>query len=485
VRAVRRLAAWAVVSAAVIVWHGGVAAAANIIIINNDSPGEGFNDPTAERPVGGNNGATLGEQRLIAFQFAANLWGALLDSNVDILVDAQFNPLPCQSDRVTLGSAGPNNVHRDFAGAPLPNTFYPDALADKLAGTDVCAFEGCSGQADIVAEFSSSLGTTCPFPAQWYYGLDGNPPQDDPDLVTTVLHELGHGLGFLTLYDGQSGAKFLGSDDIFMRFLEDYRTGKLVPDMSDAERRSASVADGNLVWVGPNVVAASGRLAQGATPEGYVLLYAPPVYSNGGSVSHWDTSLTPDELMEPFDNGPLHDVGLAYEAFLDMGWGAVAVPTATPPPSPTPSATVSPTRIPTRTPSRTASRTATATVTRTATPSRTPSPSRTPRLTPLPPVVCAGDCDGNGRVDAVDLIRALQVSLWRLPVSVCEEGDINRDGDISVDEVVAAVGSAMDGCPMPSVTAEPSATATATEIATPAGTATATLVPAGIPALPL
>ena len=29
---------------------------------------------------------------------------------------------------------------------------------------------------------------------------------------------------------------------------------------------------------------------------------------------------SPDELMEPFETGPIHDVGLARELFSDLGW---------------------------------------------------------------------------------------------------------------------------------------------------------------------
>ena len=61
--------------AAILVLSTGLAAmsanAATIIIENNDGPGEGFNDPTPAAPVGGNLGATLGTQRLIAFAHAA------------------------------------------------------------------------------------------------------------------------------------------------------------------------------------------------------------------------------------------------------------------------------------------------------------------------------------------------------------------------------------------------------------------------------
>ena len=55
-----------------------------IIIQNINAPGVGFNDPTPAAPVGGNNGATLGQQRLNVFEFAANIWEAVLQPKVDI-----------------------------------------------------------------------------------------------------------------------------------------------------------------------------------------------------------------------------------------------------------------------------------------------------------------------------------------------------------------------------------------------------------------
>jgi len=70
-------------------------AAATIVIQNNDQPGVGFNDPRPVAPVGGNNGSTLGEQRLNAFQFAANIWGATLNSGPPITVRASWLGLPC------------------------------------------------------------------------------------------------------------------------------------------------------------------------------------------------------------------------------------------------------------------------------------------------------------------------------------------------------------------------------------------------------
>jgi hypothetical protein len=41
---------------------------------------------------------------------------------------------------------------------------------------------------------------------------------------------------------------------------------------------------------------------------------------SGSSVSHWDKSFTPDELMEPALRGAIHDPGLAPAALEDEGW---------------------------------------------------------------------------------------------------------------------------------------------------------------------
>ena len=294
-----------------------VAHTAVITIVNLDGAGEGFNDASpadSASTAGGNNGATLGAQRLIAFRRAADIWGSLISSPVEIRVDANFDSLTCTSTSATLGSAGTRTVHRDFAGAPLANTWYPQALANSIAGTDL------SASSDIAARFNSAIGTTCPFPLVWYYGLDGNPPGGTLDFVSVVLHELGHGLGFQSFVDLATGTKLIGFNDVFSINLEDHSTGKLYPQMTDAERVSASQNNGNLHWVGANVVATSGTLTAGVHPTGHVQMYAPNPQQPGSSVSHFDTAVAPNELMEPSYAGPNQNVELTLELFADLGW---------------------------------------------------------------------------------------------------------------------------------------------------------------------
>ena len=289
---------------------------ATIIIVNGDGPGEGFNDGTPVSPVGGNPGTTLGAQRLNAFQAAADIWGGLINSDIDIHVLAKFDPLTCSSFSAVLGSAGPTTVDRDFPGAPVPDTWYPAALANTLSGRD-----GNGSQQEIRATFNSSIdnNNNCLSNKNWYYGLDGN-AGSNIDLVTVLLHEFGHGLGFLTLVNGPTGQKFMGRDDIYMRNLEDHSTGKRWHQMSDTERRISAVDGNDLHWLGESVRGGSGHLSAGVNAQGHVQMFAPNPYQSGSSVSHFNTTLSPNELMEPFNTGVIHDPKLAVNLMTDIGW---------------------------------------------------------------------------------------------------------------------------------------------------------------------
>ncbi len=227
------------------------ARAATIVVVNGNVGELGFNDPTPATPVGGNNGTTVGQQRLIAFQHAADVWGALLDSPVEIRVRATFDQLDCDATSGVLGAAGPTRSVMDFPGAPLPGTWYPVALANRIAGTDLFP-----GSDDIVAQFNSSVGSTgCLEGSSWYYGLDGNHGAAT-DLVTVLLHEFGHGLGFISLVDDDSGREFGGSPDVFESLILDSSTGKHWNEMTDAERDASAVNSGRVVWDGASVISA-------------------------------------------------------------------------------------------------------------------------------------------------------------------------------------------------------------------------------------
>ena len=296
---------------------------ATITISNADGAGEGFNDPTARAPEGGNSGATLGEQRINLFNYAAGIWGAYLDSSVPIVVKAQFDPLtPCSSTGGTLGSAGTTSISRDFPNAPYPNTWYHTALAAKLSGADR---NGASPE--INATFNSSVDTGCLNGRTFYYGLDNVTPSGKINLLAVLLHELGHGLGFSSFVDGATGQN-AGSDtngrfpDIFSRFLYDRTTGKYWYQMTDAERLASGFNSGNVLWDGANVKIASGFLTSGReVSTGRVQIFAPDPYKDGSSISHWDSACFPNLLMEPnITSGLPLTLDLTRQEMRDIGW---------------------------------------------------------------------------------------------------------------------------------------------------------------------
>ena len=227
--------------------------AATIVIVNENAPGVGFNDPTPAEPVGGNPGTTLGEQRLIAFQHAADLWGATLDSDVPIRIGASFVPLSCNITSAVLGAAGATEAWANFPGAPRTNTWYPGALAAKLAGVDLTAPE----DPHISASFNSLLGLTptCVPGLTFYLGLDNN-AGTQIDLVAVLLHEIAHGLGFQSFTSGDTGQTLLGRPAIWDHYLLDNRSGRTWSQMTTAQRAASARAWRALSWNGANVTAA-------------------------------------------------------------------------------------------------------------------------------------------------------------------------------------------------------------------------------------
>ncbi len=240
-------------------------AAATIVILNNNAANVGFNDPSARAPVGGNPGTTLGQQRLNAFQHAAEIWGATITSPVTIVIDAAFVPQACTQTGATLGSAG-STLRIVGLDNGRPDTIYGSALSDKIDGIDVAGALGLPNFPDIQARFNINLGTANCLPASpWYLGLDGNHGAGI-DLVAVLLHEFGHGLGFQTFTNGSTGALSaiggVGYPSIWDYNIQDNTTGLTWAQMTtNAERQASAINTGRLVWTGQNVTNASSLLS--------------------------------------------------------------------------------------------------------------------------------------------------------------------------------------------------------------------------------
>jgi hypothetical protein len=246
----------ALCASAVLGMAASVAHAGDMVLINIDPPNVGFNDTTPATPVGGNPGTTVGEQRIIAYSRALQLWGSVLKSDVPISVLGSFAPLACTATGGTLAQAGAWNGEVSFTGAPVMNTIYPSALANSIAGTDLYAGTDIVDGADILARFNGNLGAPgCIEGSTWYYGLDSNAPNTQTDFLNVFMHELAHGLGFANWVNEGTGARTAGLNDIYMTFQKDNFTGKTWGNMTAAEIVAAAVRDGQMVWVGPNVTA--------------------------------------------------------------------------------------------------------------------------------------------------------------------------------------------------------------------------------------
>ena len=299
-----------------LIFSTGASSATNMLLFVLDEPNEGFHSTDAPLPgQTGNYGDTLGRQRMNVFYAATDYWEKKVESDISIRINIKFDPLDCDAGGAILGAAGPNSVYKDFNNAPKANTWYVEAVANSLAGRDI---ERVSH--DIGATFNSDIdnNNNCLNNVNWWYGIDSPAPSGTISFYDTVLHEIGHGLGFLSLVNGSTGAKFQGLNDAYMRNLYDLSTSSSWPGMSNAQRASSAVNTTNLVWKGTNANSNASHLSAGIK-NGRIRMYAPNPYQAGSSVSHWDTALSPNELMEPFATTTSDDT-LTIQLLKDIGW---------------------------------------------------------------------------------------------------------------------------------------------------------------------
>ncbi|WP_299519508.1 T9SS type A sorting domain-containing protein [Winogradskyella sp.] len=254
-----------------------------------------------------------------AFQFAVDIWANLIASSVPIRVSATFAPLGTG----VLGSAGPAGFTA-VTGTGFPsNTAFPFALAESITGTEI--MNGPNPSTDITATFNTN--------ANFYFGLDANPPINQIDFVSVVLHELCHGLGFLGF--GRIPTDATGNPDPnppvngLLRnngFLSPWDTfienGAQTAITTFADPSSALLSEftsNDLFSNGPMSISQNG----GIKPT----MYAPSPFQVGSSYSHWDEATypagNPNSLMSPFVSfgEGIHDPGLMTLGFMeDMGW---------------------------------------------------------------------------------------------------------------------------------------------------------------------
>ncbi|MCP9768507.1 T9SS C-terminal target domain-containing protein [Lacihabitans sp. LS3-19] len=250
-----------------------------------------------------------------AFERAVDIWRNLLVSTVPIKVTAYWEEL----DPGVLGAANTNDYYRNFPGAREVNTYYPLALAEKLAGRDLNGVD----EDDIYCTFNSKM--------PWYFGTDPNVPLGTFDFTSIVLHELGHGLGFVgsMRVSGQQGYYGFGTpySTIYDKFLETGERKGLTDTLNFKSPsnllRNALVSE-DIFFSGPNTIS--------DVKEDKVLIYAPNPWESGSSISHLDDAKYGtggiNSLMTPtasLREKNLNPGPIALKMFQDMGWKSTSI----------------------------------------------------------------------------------------------------------------------------------------------------------------
>lgn len=244
-----------------------------------------------------------------AFQYAVDIWKNLIYSPVPIRVHVYWQSLATG----VLGSCGPANFYKDFNSTEIWNAYYPVALVEKMTGEDMSSTD----EFDIIGAFGKDFN--------WYFGTDGKTPTDKYDFVSTVLHELTHGLGFSGYFTSTGGVGSYGSEGaaVFDQFVENKNGEKLIDTTLFKNPSVALNQNFTSNWLQFYT-----KLISGTMPR----LYAPTVWNDGSSIYHLDETTykrdTANWLMTPFSGmgEAVHDPGPAALAIMyEMGWKTTTI----------------------------------------------------------------------------------------------------------------------------------------------------------------
>jgi hypothetical protein len=73
----------------------------------------------------------------------------------------------------------------------------------------------------------------------------------------------------------------------------------------------------------------------------------------------------------------------------------------------------------------------------------------TSTATPAPPTGCAGDCDADGAITVNEIVVLVGIALEQTPIGACTAGNTDGNQRITIDEILAALNWALDGCADP------------------------------------
>jgi hypothetical protein len=258
-----------------------------------------------------------------AVRYAADIWCSIIVSEVPIKVIVTFYPM----DNF-LGQCV-SNMTKNFPWSPQQDTWFVSSLADAMTGIDQLPDEY---DMDI---FITSL-------VDWYEDLDGNCPASKFDLASTVLHEMGHGLGYFGLGFVQNGIGSYGHvpGSVLVRPIAfDFPDLEGLTTNYDAHVVNSAYKNSTDTLLFPNPsqklndlfvsqdLYFDGESAVAANDNKLVKLFAPGAFHFGSSLLHLDEATFPPGNINTLMTASVsfgesvHNPGpITIGLFQDLGW---------------------------------------------------------------------------------------------------------------------------------------------------------------------
>jgi hypothetical protein len=262
-------------------------------------------------------------QAQIAFQRAVNAWANTVTSPFPIRIEAFYAP---NGTNMSLAVTSQSVGRFSTATPPNPplytaNNFYPYALLERVASN---TFSVASLPFHFTIRMNSSFN--------WHFGPDITTTMSRQyDFTTTSLHEIGHGLAFVSTarqaaFTPPTPAPPVDYNSvnplIYDNFVYRNVGGILLTTLpSSSTQTNSFLISEQLFWDG----AKARNENNGSRPR----IYAPNPWEGGSSIAHWHQGqfnfIDNDAVMHPqtgFTNQNLYrDIGNVTEGLLcDLGW---------------------------------------------------------------------------------------------------------------------------------------------------------------------